>query len=354
MGAAAAVQSRRAAAAADVSGRKVLVVDDDRGSVQRIIEALSPHGYQFLTAHDGAEALGVLKAAKPDLLVMDVEMPRLGGVEVCRIVKANSGEGGFGFIPVILMTAGQAAGGKVEGLELGADDYLVKPFDMLELGARVKSMLRLKALTEALLEKNRELEWMNRELERRRSELLELTRTDALTGLFNRRYFEERLALEYSRALRYGSQLSLVMVDIDHFKRLNDTWGHPFGDLVLKRVARVAKESLRDVDMLARYGGEELVVLLPETGAADALRVCERVRSAIETLELRAPEPGGDPAAADGPRVSVTASLGVASFPQHGLTGPDSLVRAADDCLYEAKAGGRNRVHQRPDPAPDA
>jgi two-component system, cell cycle response regulator len=206
-------------------------------------------------------------------------------------------------------------------------------------------MLRLKALTEALLEKNRELEWVNKELERRRSELLELTRTDSLTGLFNRRYFEERLALEYSRALRYGGQLSLVMVDIDHFKRINDTWGHPFGDVVLKRVAQVARESLRDVDMLARYGGEELVVLLPETAAPDAMVVCERVRSAIERLELTAP---GEAAQA----VHVTASLGLATFPQHGLTGSESLVRAADDCLYEAKAGGRNRVVQRPSPLP--
>ncbi|MBN1207172.1 MAG: diguanylate cyclase [Myxococcaceae bacterium] len=331
---------RRAVSGSEFAGRTVLLVDDDPAQVQHVREGLGTQGYRFREAHDGAQALSAIREHRPDLILMDVEMPGLGGVEVCRIIKANSGEGGFGFIPVILMTARQAAG-KVEGLELGADDYLVKPFDMLELGARVKSMLRLKALQDALVEKNRELDRANKELARKREELLALSRTDPLTGLSNRRYFEERLSEEFARARRYRSPLSLVMLDIDYFKRINDTFGHPFGDEVLRAVSQVARARLREVDLLARYGGEELIALLPETGPADALRACERVREAIEALQL-------DYHALDGGTRAVrcTASLGVASIPSSSLQSIEDLLRAADECLYSAKGAGRNRVRQ--------
>jgi diguanylate cyclase (GGDEF)-like protein len=332
--------ARRAPPRGELSGRTVLIVDDDPAHVRHVREGLAPQGYAFKEAHDGTQALSAIRQARPDLILMDVEMPGLGGVEVCRIVKANSGEDGFGFIPVILMTARQAAG-KVEGLELGADDYLVKPFDMLELSARVKSMLRLKALQDALVEKNRELDRANKELARRREELLTLSRTDALTGLFNRRYFEERLNEEFTRSRRYGSPLSLVMLDIDHFKRINDTFGHPFGDQVLKAVAQTACSRLREVDLMARYGGEELIALLPETSPVDALRVCERVREAIASLGLE--HPGADGHVQE---VRLTASLGVATVPAANLTSAEALLMAADTSLYAAKGAGRNRVHQ--------
>jgi diguanylate cyclase (GGDEF)-like protein len=331
---------RRVVSGGEFAGRTVLLVDDDPAQVQHVREGLAPQGFRFREAHDGAQALSAIREHRPDLILMDVEMPGLGGVEVCRIIKANSGEGGFGFIPVILMTARQAAG-KVEGLELGADDYLVKPFDMLELGARVKSMLRLKALQDALLEKNRELDRANKELARKREELLALSRTDPLTSLCNRRYFEERLGEEFARARRYRSPLSLVMLDIDYFKRINDTFGHPFGDEVLRAVSQVTRARLREVDLLARYGGEELIALLPETGPADALRACERVREAIEALAL-------DYHGLDGSKRTVrcTASLGVASIPSSTLQSTEDLLRAADECLYSAKGAGRNRVRQ--------
>jgi diguanylate cyclase (GGDEF)-like protein len=338
---------RRTVPGADCAGRTVLIADDDPAHLRHVREGLAPHGYHFREAQDGAQALSAIREHKPDLILMDVEMPRLSGVEVCRIVKANAREGGFGFIPIILMTARQAAG-KVEGLELGADDYLVKPFDMLELSARVKSMLRLKALQDELLEKNRELDSKNRELDRankelaqRREELLALSRTDALTGLFNRRYFEERMHEEYTRSRRYGSPLSLVMLDIDHFKRVNDTFGHPFGDEVLRTVARTARARLREVDFLARYGGEELCALMPETEPPDALRVCERVREAIEELQW-------EHRTVDGVlhTVRCTASVGLASVPSPTLGSAEELLRAADDSLYAAKGAGRNRVNQ--------
>jgi two-component system, cell cycle response regulator len=322
------------------AGRTILVVDDDPANIQHVREGLASHGYHFREALDGAEALRSLREHRPDLIIMDVEMPRLGGVEVCRIIKANAGDGGFGFIPVILVTARQAAG-KVEGLELGADDYLVKPFAMPELSARVKSMLRLKGLQDALLEKNRELDRANKELAQKREELLALTRTDALTGLYNRRYFEERLAEEFVRSTRYHSPLSLVMLDIDHFKRLNDSYGHPFGDEVLRAVAQTVRTRMREVDMVARYGGEELVALLPATGPKEARAACERVRAAIAMLQFEylAPDGSVNP-------VRCTASLGVASVPGQRLLDSEELLRAADTSLYAAKAAGRNCVRQ--------
>jgi diguanylate cyclase (GGDEF)-like protein len=332
-------ESRRMASL-EYAGRTVLIVDDDAALVEHVRQGLTPYGYRFREARDGAQALSAIREHRPDIILMDVEMPGLGGVEVCRIIKANSGEGGFGFIPVILMTARQAAG-KVEGLELGADDYLVKPFDMMELGARVKSMLRLKALQDALVEKNRELDKANKELARKREELLALSRTDPLTGLYNRRYFEERLQEEFARARRYRAPLSLAMLDVDFFKRINDTYGHPFGDEVLRAVAQVTRARLREVDLLARYGGEELIALLPETSPADALRACERVREAIEALQLEYSGPDGAKQV-----VRCTASLGLASLPSPSLQTPEDLLRAADECLYAAKGAGRNRVRQ--------
>jgi diguanylate cyclase (GGDEF)-like protein len=317
--------------------RTLLIADDDQAVLRQIRAGLEGSGYAFIEAGDGTQALTALRTHHPDLLLMDVEMPGMGGVEVCRIVKANQGTAGFGFVPVILMTA-RRTHGKVEGLELGADDYLVKPFDMLELSARVKSMLRLKGLQDTLVEKNRELDRINRELEQKRVELLQLSRTDGLTGLVNRRHFEERLEGEFSRSLRYRSTLSCFMLDIDHFKKVNDTWGHPFGDVVIREVAQVARRALRDVDVLARYGGEELVALLPETPPDEAWRAAERIRVGVEAMRLTCRTDEGNQL------VTCTASIGVASFPAENITSGAELVHAADACLYNAKQGGRNQV----------
>jgi diguanylate cyclase (GGDEF)-like protein len=330
--------ARRDDASLRLEGRLVLLVDDDRAVLELLRRGLEPQGYQFVEAEDGTQALTAIRKHHPDLILMDVEMPGMGGVEVCRIVKANQGAG-FAFTPVILMTAGRSSG-KVEGLELGADDYLVKPFDMHELSARVKSMLRLKALQDTLLEKNKELDRINKELEEKRAALEHLSRTDGLTGLINRRHFEERLQAEWARSVRYRSPLSCMLLDIDHFKKVNDTWGHPFGDVVLKEVAAVARRALRDVDVLARYGGEELIALLPETSPDEAWRAAERVRMGVEAMRLtcRTVEP---------PQVvRCTASIGVSTAPGPSVQSLEQLVQTADECLYEAKQGGRNQVRQ--------
>ncbi len=322
-----------------LEGRVIVVADDDRGIRAEIRAALNDTQYTVIECDDGAQALTAVRQKQPDLLLLDVEMPTLGGVDVCRIVKANQGATGFGFIPVILMTARRTSG-KVEGLELGADDYLVKPFDPLELSARVKSMLRLKALQDTLLEKNRELDEINRELEKSKSELERLSRTDGLTGLINRRHFDERLELEFSRAVRYRSPLSCLMMDIDHFKKVNDTWGHQFGDVVIRETSGVARRTLRDVDVLARYGGEEIIALLPETPLEEAWRVAERVRQGVEAMRLvcRTVEPAQT--------VKFTVSIGVATYPGHDIESGQGLLQLADECLYAAKQNGRNQVCQ--------
>ncbi len=326
--------------ASSLRGRRILIVDDDHGQVLVVQRGLAKHGYKFSEANDGNQALSAVRERRPDLILMDVEMPGLGGVEVCRIIKAYQGAAGFGFIPVILMTARQRTT-KIEGLELGADDFLVKPFDMMELSARVKSMLRLKILQDELVEKNRELDLANKELDRKRQELLALSRTDPLTGLFNRRYFEERLAIEFARSVRYGTPLSCMMLDVDYFKRLNDSYGHLFGDRVLRQMAIVTQDTLRDVDLLARYGGEEFIALLPETGPQQALRAGERVRDGIGELQFRQALSTGESTL-----VGCTVSVGVATYPAANINSAEELLRAADDCLYQAKESGKNAVRQ--------
>lgn len=314
-----------------LAGKKLLLVDDDRAVLDQLRALLTPSGYTFVTAKDGAGALAAVRDERPDLVLMDVEMPGLGGVQVVRILRANEG---FGYVPIILMTA-RGAAGKVEGLELGADDFLVKPVEPLELAARVKSMLRLKALQDELLTRNAELDATNHALQESQRELERLSRTDALTGLFNRRYLEERFTGEFERSRRYRSALACLMFDIDHFKRLNDGWGHPFGDRVIRGTAEVLVKTLRDVDLVGRYGGEEFVALLPETGPDEARRVAERVREQIAASPYRTDA---------GDEVRVTISIGVANYPSPAIGGRDAFLRAADDALYKAKQGGRDRV----------
>ena len=308
---------------------KILVVDDEP-VVRHWTEAtLKSAGYRTITCDEGQKALALLRDERPDLVLMDVEMPGMSGHEVCRIIK---GTRGFGFVPVILMTARDDIQTKVEGLELGADDYLIKPLNPLELEARVNSMLRLKNLQDKLVQANQRLKTMNEHLQ-------DLSTTDPLMGIYNRMFFNKRIGYEFQRADRYRKPLALMILDLDHFKQVNDNHGHPFGDLVLKRFAMLITENVRNVDIVARYGGEELVVLLPETNKEQAVSVAERIRSSVERSVITS----------EGISVSITVSIGLAFFPAEGIESTDELLKIADQALYQAKKEGRNCVRLAPE-----
>ncbi len=315
----------------DFRGRKILIVDDDTRNIAFVREGLSDGGYAFLEARNGEEALSRVRDHLPDLVISDVEMPGMGGIELCRILKANRR---FSFIPVILMTARADAQMKIAGLTQGADDYLFKPVDLLELGARVRSMLRIKVLQDEILSANERLQQINEKLQ-------ELSMTDPLTGIYNRLYFNKRFRYEFERARRYHVPLTCIMIDIDHFKAVNDAHGHQAGDAVLEAVSHTLLTALRKVDILARYGGEEIVALLPETPLDKGAYVAERLRRAVaeHPVHLDAEKD----AAADR-SLSVTISLGVAALPEVAAASEDDLLREADEALYRAKAKGRNRV----------
>lgn len=296
---------------------KILLVEDSATQALKVEHALREGGHKVVVAKDGDEGRDVFLSEKPDLVLMDIVLPKKDGLTLCREIKAHTAEG---FTPVILLTNQGDITSKVRGFEMGADDYLTKPFDNQELLARVKSMLRIKELQDNL---------------HRLVNHLELISTiDDLTQVANRRRFNEILRIEYERARRYKHDLCLIMLDIDRFKRINDTHGHPFGDNVLREVAARIRNAIRKVDYAARFGGEEFVVLCPSTSAANGCVLGEKLRAAVEATRIEK----------DGDLVPVTISVGVASFCGSTPSTPEDLVVLADEALYEAKHGGRNRV----------
>ena len=310
------------------------VVDDHEDNVELLRARLEARGYQVEAARDGLEALERVDARPPDLILLDVMMPKLDGIEVVRRIKGNPK---LPFIPIIMQTALETTEDKVEGLDAGADDYITKPIDFAELEARVKSLLRIKALQEELAKAN--------------ESLLRMSQIDGLTGVDNRRHIEERLTEMFDHSARLNEPLAVVMCDVDHFKSVNDTHGHQAGDAVLRQVADVLRDTAREIDRVGRYGGEEFLVILPGANMQDAVTFAERVRQAIEAREF----------AYDGGTVRRTLSAGVASWPHSDVRHQEALVKAADDALYVAKESGRNRVvaygspefvaHERPDGA---
>src|SRR3954462_11606720 len=303
---------------------RILVVDDHEDNIELLRARLEAWGYDVEAAHDGAEALECVHRAPPDLILLDVMMPSVDGNEVARRIKRNPS---LPFIPIIMQTALDSTESKVEGLEAGADDYITKPIDFAELKARLRSMLRIKRLQEALEEREKELLEVNERLRY-------MSQTDGLTGLDNRRHLNERIDEMFQHAQRLSEPFSLVMCDLDKFKSVNDTYGHQAGDEVLKQLAAILKDEAREIDRVGRYGGEEFMLLLPGTVLDAAVTFSERVRKRIEAHTFTFP--GGS--------LSRTASFGVSGWPHPKIKACDSLVRAADDALYVAKEMGRNRV----------
>ncbi|NUQ20248.1 MAG: diguanylate cyclase [Gemmatimonadaceae bacterium] len=303
---------------------RILIVDDHEDNVDLLQTRLEAWGYRTSTASDGDIALRMIEQDPPDLVLLDVMMPTIDGTEVARRVKENKS---LPFIPIIMQTALDAPEHKVAGLGAGADDYITKPIEFAELGARVKAMLRIKRLQE-------ELENRTTELARLNQQLLYVSQTDGLTGLRNRRYIEERLHEMFEHSMRLNEPLSCVMCDLDKFKSVNDTYGHQAGDAVLRQFARILEAEAREIDKIGRYGGEEFIILLPGTVLDAGVTFAERVRKAVEEHTFTF----------DGGSLKRTASFGVAGWPHPAISHYEMLVKTADDALYVAKETGRNKV----------
>ncbi len=305
--------------------RKILVVDDVEVNVQLLTSYLKAAGYEVIPASDGREAIQKVRNIEPDLVLLDVMMPKLNGFDTCKILKEDSDTK---FIPVIMVTALNELEDKIRGIDSGADDFLSKPFNKLELLARVRSLLRIKYLHDELQEKVIELQ-------RAKEELRQLAITDGLTNLYNYRYFKEQLQQEINRATRHGLSVALVMIDIDHFKHYNDKNGHPAGDMLLRKLGKLLKDNVRNIDLAARYGGEEFSLVLIETNKYAAKIVAEKIRKLIEQQKFDYEE--------SQPLGKITISTGVATFPEDA-TEFERLVEAADKRLYQAKKAGRNTI----------
>ncbi|MBS0420807.1 MAG: diguanylate cyclase [Proteobacteria bacterium] len=299
-------------------GIKLLLVEDEPTQRLLIARKLRGVGYTVDMAENGTDALRMIKTGQYPLVLSDWEMPGMDGVTLCRLVR----EANLPSVYILLLTSHGAVTHAVEALRAGANDFIRKPADETELVARLEAGRRMVLLEQSLREANAQIE--------------KLSITDPLLGIFNRRYLHEHLPQETSRARRYAEQFSLVMADLDHFKKVNDTYGHHTGDLVLQHAVNLARSALRVSDWIARYGGEEFVIVLPETPILGAYAVAERMRR----LCAETPVKGLDS------KLLVTASFGVATIDGVAASpeDADALLREADKALYESKRAGRNRV----------
>jgi two-component system cell cycle response regulator len=295
----------------------LLLVEDEPAQRLLVSRTLRRVGYLVDVAENGETALEMIKSGKYQLVLTDWEMPGMDGVTLCRLVR----EANLPSVYILLLTSHGAAAHAVEGLRAGANDFIRKPADETELVARLDAGRRMVLLEQSLREANSQIE--------------KLSVTDSLLGIFNRRYLHERLPQEAARSRRYGQPLSLVMADLDHFKKINDTHGHQSGDLVLQHAVNLARSALRVSDWIARYGGEEFVIVLPETPLFGGYAVAERVRRLCSETPVELPET----------RLLVTASFGVASIDGVDCSeNGEAMLRNADKALYESKRAGRNRV----------
>ncbi|MDP1647340.1 MAG: diguanylate cyclase [Rubrivivax sp.] len=291
---------------------RVLVVDDQPANVQALYQVFAAD-HQVFMATTGAQALGVCEAQHPDLVLLDVEMPGLDGYQVCERLKVDPA---LRDIPVIFVTAHEDEVAEARALDAGAVDFITKPIKPRIVRARARTHLTLKHQSDLLRQ------WAY---------------IDGLTVVGNRRLFDDRLAMEWARAVRQRTSLSVVLIDVDHFKRFNDRYGHQAGDDCLRRVAAALKAGLRrPADLLARYGGEEFVCLLPETDATGALALAEQLGRAVRELGIE--HTTSDVAAV------VTVSLGACTQPAGVVGSAATLLREADAQLYAAKSSGRDQA----------
>ena len=303
----------------------ILIVEDEKITRRLIGNMLTKEGYKVVAVDNGVKALEQLKKTFFQIVISDWMMPGLDGLDLCRAIREKEWDG---YVFIIILTHKDSKDDIVSGLEAGADDYLTKPFNHEELIARINAGVRIINLEKSLKSANKKIRV--------------LSITDPLTGCFNRSYLNERLTLELTRARRYRHPLSVIICDIDHFKKINDNYGHQTGDAVLKEFAAIMMASIRDkIDWMVRYGGEEFLIILPETDTSGTQILAERLREKIteKTFNIA------------GHAISITASFGSTCI----YPGSDSksytqeaIIEAADALLYEAKESGRNCVCYSP------
>jgi diguanylate cyclase (GGDEF)-like protein len=295
---------------------RVLVVQAEQAerAVQRAL--FTEAGMSVVEACSGAEALEFLATDRPDLVVLGRTLPDMDGLDL--LPRLKSGE--LDFVPVLVASHRGETAERVRGLQLGADDYIPRPCDPAEFLARAKALLRTKQAHDRIRKLQITLEQM--------------VVSDPLTGLHNRRYLMDRMTQEMQRSDRHGEPLALAMIDLDAFKPINDQFGHVLGDKVLRAVGSAISKSVRVSDIAARYGGDEFAVILPQTPAEGAMRVCERLLRNISEIILQDET---------GKAFRITASLGLAYYPADDVETPEDLVHSADGALYGAKRTGKNR-----------
>ncbi|MBL8935145.1 MAG: diguanylate cyclase [Archangium sp.] len=298
----------------DEAPRTVLVVDRDTPSAQARRHALTERGFVCAHASTAIEAIQLTMDTVFSAAIVELELSGESGLSVLQHLRGDERP-----LPVLVLTTDAPAQKAVEALKLGADDVVPESISVDELHARLERRFELASRLAVLLDQ--------------RDELLALSTTDGLTQVANHRAFQERLREEFRRAQRYDDPMALILMDIDHFKAVNDTHGHQIGDEVLKAVAKALKGAVRETDFIARYGGEEFAVVLPKTHLAGALTVAERM-----SQSLKATRSGVDGA------IRVTGSFGVSGFPGRGVTTAEQLLKTADDALYRSKREGRNKI----------
>lgn len=326
----------------DPHNRSILIVDDNPQNIQLVASHLKEEGYRISFSQSGQDVLKKIENAAFDLVLLDIMMPEMDGFEICTRIKQHPE---YKEVPVIFLTAKIDKDSIVKGFEVGAVDYIIKPFHGAELMARIRTHLELKAYREKVEEINiqlnkeilngirmqEELEKSKTELEHMNRRLYEKATKDALTGLFNRRKMTDLIEYEYDRSLRTQLPFSIIISDIDHFKKVNDTQGHDCGDRVLEEVARILMSMTRKQDQVSRWGGEEFLLLLPETDTDGALTLAEKIRKKIEQnswfcgqIELK-----------------ITLTFGISSYGENKTD--KKVIKEADLALYEGKNSGRNR-----------
>ncbi len=298
---------------------KVLIVDDSQQARKAIKEALSGIFTEFVEADDGLAAIKAFVEEKPGFIISDIEMPSINGYRFISTVR-NMEDGRD--VPIIMLSGTKnSLKKKLTGFNLGASDFVIKPFDREELEARVKSLLKMRNLMDELKEKNALLE--------------KLAITDELTGLYNRRHFFEVVRAQMALGLRHNFKVACLLMDIDHFKMINDSYGHAAGDEVLRKTGSLLNACRRDGELLARFGGEEFVICLFNSGPESALLAANRFRTLISSHDFSTPSEKIP---------QITVSLGVAIYPQNKVITIDDLLKAADKALYRSKLTGRDRV----------